>query len=193
MSLRSLIAIHCWTPCSSAVSVFVIIPPIAGRAKILSFRELEFLPCSRLTRFLALDHAWIARHQIGFAKQRTVLLVHLCKRAGNTQAHCAGLSRCAAANDIRLHIKAAERIRRFERTDHIVAMKRIREKVLERPAIDRNDGFTCARCEKNASYRILAASDVDSCLLCQCLIILNIYPIAKGCGFCAACSCSAPA
>jgi hypothetical protein len=139
--------------------------------KKLSFRELELLPCSRLTRFLALDHARIARHKIGFAKQRTVLLVHLSKRASNSQAHRAGLSRCAAANDIRLHIKTAERIRRFERTNHIVAVKRIREKVLERPAIDRNDRLARARCEKNTSYRILAATDVDSCLLCQCEVL----------------------
>jgi hypothetical protein len=142
--------------------------------KKLSFRELEFLPCARLTRFLTLDHARIARHQIGFAKQRTVFFVHLCKRAGNSQAHCAGLTRRAATNDIRLHIKAAERIRRLEWTDHIVAMKRIREKVLERPAIDRNDRLARARCEKNSSYRILAATDVNSCLLCQCNLIANL-------------------
>src|SRR5471030_1501510 len=76
----------------------------------LALAELETFSCFRTARLLALDGACIAREESENAELGAMRFVHLHECACDCETERTGLSGGSAAVDVRLHIKAAERV-----------------------------------------------------------------------------------
>src|SRR5512133_778705 len=105
-------------------------------AVLLALAELEPLTCLRAAGLLALHRTRIARQQAQVAQLAAVQLVHDHEGARHGEAQRAGLAGDAAAVDVRLHVKAAERVGRRERLLDGGDEHGTREVVAERAPVD---------------------------------------------------------
>src|SRR5262249_52936907 len=130
----------------------------------------ELVAAARLVQpdLLALDLPRIARYQPSLLQHHLEPGVVLDQGAGDAVAHCACLARLAAAVDVDADVEAGERIGELERLAHDHAPGLAREKLVDRPAVDRDDASS--RPEIYASYRALAAAGAVVLLRMRCHI-----------------------
>src|ERR1700712_1809425 len=86
------------------------------RAGFLALRELGGLAGLLESGLLALDDAGVTSQEAGLLESGAVVLaVDLVERAGDREAQRAGLTRGAAAGDLRRDVVAAEQVEDLER------------------------------------------------------------------------------